>query len=109
QLGAGENIPLAGWIYLSIRNEDKRSFIAIAKQLLDFGFKLVAPEETAAILDRNNIRCERVRRPGEGRPDILDLIKNGEIHWIINTPSQGPGWSNEKVIRSTALEQGIPV
>lgn len=109
QLGAGENIPLTGRIYLSIRNEDKRSFIAIAKQLLDFGFRLVAPEETAAILERNHIGCERVRRPGEGRPDVLDQIKNGEIHWIINTPSRGPGRSNEKVIRSAALEQGIPV
>lgn len=109
QLGAGEKIPRSGQIYLSIRNEDKRAFITIAKQLLDFGFKLAAPEETAAILERNNIACERVRRPGEGRPDILDLIKNGEIQWIINTPSEAPGRSNEGVIRSIAVLRGIPV
>lgn len=109
QLAAGENIPLSGTVYLSIRNEDKRAFITIARQLTDLGFKLIAPDETAAILLRNDIVCEIAFRPGEGRPNILDKIKNLEVQWIINTSSEAKSGKEESQIRRAAVMRGIPV
>jgi carbamoyl-phosphate synthase large subunit len=109
QLAASENIPVSGKVYLSIRNEDKRAFISIAEQLADLGFALVASDETAAILKRNNIRCDAVYNVGEGRPNILDLMKNNQIQWVINTPSELLSKKDERLIRSTAVLRGIPV
>lgn len=109
QLAAGEELPTRGRVYLSVRNEDKRAFVSIAEQLVDLGFELVASDETAAILKRNNIQCEAVYGVGEGRPNILDLMKNGQIQWVINTPSESLGKQGERLIRSTAVLRGIPI
>jgi carbamoyl-phosphate synthase large subunit len=109
QLAAGEDLPASGKVYLSVRNEDKRAFVSIAEQLVDLGFELVASDETAAMLKRNNIQCEAVYNVGEGRPNILDLMKNGQIQWVINTPSESLGKKGERLIRSAAVLRGIPI
>lgn len=109
QLAAGENIPSKGQVFLSIRNEDKRVFLGIARQLIELGFKLTAPDDTADILNRNGIPCETVYRPGEGRPNIIDKIKNKEIQWVINTPSELSPKRDEEAVRIAARMRGIPV
>jgi carbamoyl-phosphate synthase large subunit len=109
QVAAGEQIPTGGTIFISIRDEDKRAFTSIAKQLVNLGFKIMATEETAAVLSKNNILCQPVFRLGEGRPNILDKIKNGEVQWIINTPSDRQSKQDEILIRSTAAGRAIPM
>lgn len=109
QLAAGENIPIRGQVFLSIKNEDKRAFLSIARQLIELGFTLTAPDDTADIFNRNGISCETVYRPGEGRPNIIDKIKNKEIQWVINTPSELSPKRDEEAIRIAARMRGIPV
>lgn len=109
QLAAGEKIPKSGRVYLSIRSQDLRPFIGVAEQLADLGFVLAASEEIAAILNRNGVHCESIYDVGEGRPHVLDRMKNGEIQWLIHMPSESRSQSNERLIRCTAIAQGIPV
>ncbi len=109
QLAAGENLPAGGTIFLSIKEEDKRAFIPIVKQLSDLGFKILATDETVPIFSRNNISCQPVKKVGEGRPNILDKIKNGEVQWIINTPAGRKARHDESLLRSIAASKNIPI
>jgi carbamoyl-phosphate synthase large subunit len=109
QLAAGEKLPVAGTIFLSIKDEDKRAFIPIIKQLVTLGFKILTTEEIAAVLDRNSIPCRPVKKIGEGRPNILDYMKNGDVQWIFNTPAGRKARREESLIRSTAVARGIPI
>ncbi|MCL6590095.1 MAG: hypothetical protein K6U80_09105 [Firmicutes bacterium] len=109
QLAAGEKIPTGGRIFLSIREEERRDFTAIAKQLTAMGYKILAAGETESLLNRHQVPCERVANPGEGRPNILDKIKNGEIHWVISTPSATKDRPAESLIRGAAVARGIPI
>jgi carbamoyl-phosphate synthase large subunit len=109
QLAAGEKIPSAGTIFVSIRDEDKKVFISITRQLIELGFTIMAFEETAALLNRNNLPALSVYKMGQGRPNILDKIKNGEIHWIISITSGRKTRSDEVQVRSAAVRRGIPI
>ena len=109
QLAAGERIPESGSVFVSIRDEDKRAFISIARQLIDLGFTIMAGEETADLLNRNNLQCQSVNRVGQGRPNIMDKIKNGEVHWIISVNSGRKTSPAEIQIRSSAVGRGIPI
>lgn len=109
QLAAGEKLPSTGTIFLSIKDEDKRAFIPILKQLVNLSFKVLTTEEIAAFLNRNSIPCQPVKKIGEGRPNILDKIKNGEVQWIFNTPAGRKARHEESLIRSTAVARGIPI
>jgi carbamoyl-phosphate synthase large subunit len=109
QLAAGAKLPTGGTIFLSVKDEDKRAFIPIVKQLAAFGFKILATAETALILSRNNIPCQPVKRVGEGRPNIIDKIKNGEVQWIFNTPADRKARRDESLLRSTAAARNIPI
>ncbi len=109
QLMVGEKIPTNGTIFLNIRSEDKRVFAPIIRRFIDLGFKIIAPEETATALLRNNIPCESVFQVGEGRPNIMDKIKNLEIQWIISTSSGRKTKPEEISIRSTAIQRDIPI
>ncbi len=109
QLAVGEKIPVLGRVYLSIRSQDLRPFIGVAEQLADLGFTLAASQEIAVLLKRNGIDCESVYNLGEGRPHILDRMKNGEIQWFIHLPSDSRSQSDERLMRCTAIAQGIPV
>jgi carbamoyl-phosphate synthase large subunit len=108
QLGAGLNIPLKGRVFISVMNKDKRSMVFIAKKLVDFGFEIVATKGTAKVLVNNGIAVQSVFKVGEGRPDIVDRIKNGEIHLVINTPSGKKPKADEVAIRSQSVAHNIP-
>jgi carbamoyl-phosphate synthase large subunit len=108
QIGAGVNIPLTGKVFISVMNKDKRSIVFLAKKLVDLGFEIVATKGTAKVLTNNGIPVQTVFKVGEGRPDIVDQMKNGEIHLVINTPSGKKPKTDEVAIRSQSVAHNIP-
>ena len=108
QMGAGVKLPTAGNVFLSVRNEDKIKLIEIATTLVGLGFTLVATKGTAAELDKAGLKVKPVNKVMEGRPHIVDMIKNKEIALIINTVEEEKrsiqdSWS----IRNAALQGRI--
>ncbi len=108
QIGAGLDIPLKGRVFISVMNKDKRSIIFVAKKLIDLGFEIVATKGTGKVLANNGISVQTVFKVGEGRPDIVDRIKNGEINLVINTPSGKKPKADEVAIRSESVAHNIP-
>lgn len=108
QIGAGTYIPLKGRVFISVMNKDKRSIVFVAKKLVDLGFEIVSTKGTAKVLGNNGIPVQTVFKVGEGRPDIVDRIKNGEIHLVINTPSGKKPKADEVAIRSQSVAHNIP-
>jgi carbamoyl-phosphate synthase large subunit len=108
QIAAGQALPRKGKVFISVRNQDKRNIIFIAKKLEDMGFEIIATKGTHKALGSNNIKAEMVGKIGEGNVKILDYIKRGEIKLIINTPSGQKSQSDSKPIRSAAVMRGIP-
>jgi len=108
QLAAGQNLPLKGTVFVSVRDKDKRAITMIAQRLSDLGFDLVATQGTARVLKKSGLVVSVLRRVSEGRPNILDYIKDGNVHLIINTPSGRIPRADEIVIRSTAIMHGVP-
>jgi len=108
QMAANSTLPQKGKIFISVKNDDKRNIIFIAKKLRDMGFDIVATNGTAKVLDSNNISCQVIGKIGEGRTELLELIKNGKIGLIINTPSGARGQSDMRPIRNAAVMHGIP-
>ncbi len=109
QLGAGQKLPLKGNVFISVRNEDKRKIVFIAKKLSDLGFKLMATKGTAYVLSQNDLEVEIVPKLYEERPHVIDKIKSGQIDLIINTPQGKATKIDETHIRSTAILYGIPL
>ncbi|MCS2608228.1 carbamoyl-phosphate synthase large subunit [Halomonas dongshanensis] len=111
QLGAGEAIPsLEGErkAFLSVREPDKAGIIEVARSLLTLGFTLCATHGTAAALEAAGIAVERVNKVYEGRPHIVDSIKNDEIAYIVNTTEGRQAINDSSVIRRTALARKVP-
>ncbi len=105
--GGGGRLPSSGKVFLSVKDADKRSIIPIAKRLETLGFDLVATDGTFRVLARSGIKVARVNKLSEGRPNILDLIKNNEIRLVFNTPSGKDPRADEAVIRSAAVSHGV--
>ena len=108
QLGAGIDLPREGAVFLSVRDEDKRYVIQHAARLANLGYTLLATSGTARALTKNGIPVERVFKVHEGRPHVLDLIKNREVKLIINTPSGRLERSDDRLIRSSAVQFKVP-
>ena len=108
QLAAGQNLPLKGRVFVSVKDKDKRTIVFIVKRLVDLGFEIVASEGTAKALKKNGIEVESMRKVYEGRPNIIDSMKDGTISLIINTPSGRMPREDEVKIRSTAIMLGVP-
>lgn len=108
QVAAGQALPLKGKIFISVKNDDKRDIVFIAKKLHDMNFKIIATRGTFKVLRSNNINAEIVDKIGQGNTGILELIRKGKIKLIINTPSGQKGQSNMKPIRNLAVLHGIP-
>jgi carbamoyl-phosphate synthase large subunit len=110
-LGANVKIPLSGNAFISVRNKDKRSVIFIAKKLYDMGFGILATSGTAKVLANSGIPVRKVLKIHEGRlegkPHILDRIKNGEVDLIINTPEGKGPKTDEYKIRREAIIRNI--
>jgi carbamoyl-phosphate synthase large subunit len=101
-------LPTKGVAFLSVRNADKRAIVLPAKRLADLGFKLVATVGTASVLRRNGVLVEVVHKVHEGTPNVVDLIRAGEIDVVVNTP-QGSGPRGDGYeIRTAAVAADIP-
>ncbi len=109
QIAASASLPTKGTVFVSVKNKDKRSIIFVAKKLFDMGFDIIATEGTAKALQKSGIKVKPIKKIQEGRPNILDYIKDGKINLIINTPTTGKGPRKDEIrIRSTAVMHGIP-
>jgi len=108
ELAASEELPLKGTIFLSVKNDDKRKIVFIAKRLVDLGFKIIATKGTYKVLKSNNIKAKLVGKVSEGDNTILELIKKDKIDLIINTPQGGKEQEDTKCIRSLAVMHGVP-
>lgn len=109
QIAAGQKLPLQGNVLITVRDEDKRKVVFIAKKLSDLGFNLYATSGTAKVLKQNNLEVKMISKLHESRPHIVDIIKNGELNLIINTPQGKLTKKDETLIRSTAVLHNIPL
>ncbi len=109
QQGAGQILPEKGTVFISLRSKDKRPMIFLAKKLVDLGFQLAATKGTAKALARNDIPVTEVFKVSQGRPNVVDMMKNGEIHLIINTPGGKGTQPDGLAIRSNAIALKIPL
>jgi carbamoyl-phosphate synthase large subunit len=109
QIAAGSPLPTSGKIFLSVKNRDKRAVLQVAKRLADMGFSLVATVGTAKLLTRQGMAVELVHKVNEKlRPNIVDLMKRGEIALVFNTPEDGRALKDSYLIRRTAVILNIP-
>jgi carbamoyl-phosphate synthase large subunit len=108
QLAAGQELPLKGTVFISVKDSDKLAVLKPASILRDIGFKIIATIGTAAYLEEHGIPVSRVNKVREGRPHVVDMIKNGEIDLVINTTSDKKAISESFSIRRSTLVLGIP-
>ncbi|WP_243050909.1 carbamoyl-phosphate synthase large subunit [Dyella sp. RRB7] len=104
---AGIKTPPKGKVFVSVRDADKDRLLPVAREVLERGFSLVATEGTAAYLGSHGVACERINKVIEGRPHIVDLIKNGEIVYIVNTTEGKQAIADSFSIRREALQQRV--
>ncbi len=108
QMGAGNTLPTDGTVFISVNNSDKNELtLSIARDYIRLGFSMVATEGTSKFLRENNIECATVYKVNEGRPNVVDLIKNGEIQLVINTPLGEESRYDEYSIGWAAIEQKV--
>jgi len=108
QIAAGQKIPKKGNVFISVHDRDKRDVISIARKLKDLRFNIFASSGTASVLKKNNIPAKVLPKITEGRPNILDLMKDGKIQMVINTPSGRIPRQDEVKIRSQVIIHNIP-
>ena len=109
QIAAGSPLPTSGKVFLSVKNRDKRAVLQAAKRLAEMGFSLVATAGTAKLLKRQGMTVELVHKVNESlRPNVVDLMKRGEIALVFNTPEDGRARKDSYLIRRTAVTQNIP-
>jgi carbamoyl-phosphate synthase large subunit len=107
-LGCGHKLPTSGTAFLSVNDNDKINLVPIARDLAKLGFRLLASSGTAASLRAVGLDVESIYKVNEGRPNVVDYIKNGEIGLIFNTPLGKTSFFDERSIRKAALVYGIP-
>jgi len=108
ELAANQRLPQQGTVFISMNDRDKIAVVPVAQALAELGFTLVATAGTRKILQDNGLTVARILKIHEGRPNVVDWIKNGQIQLIINTPVGGEAQEDDRVIRRTALAYKIP-
>ena len=109
QMAAGSPLPLAGKVFISVSDAHKPEATAVAKQFAELGFALVATSGTADAFEKAGLKVERTLKLLEGRPNVIDLIKNKEVQLVINTPSGATPRADEVKIRTTAVYTGTTI
>jgi carbamoyl-phosphate synthase large subunit len=108
ELGAGEQLPLKGTVFVSMSDRDKAAAVAVVREFIDLGFSVMATLGTRRFLQEQGLAVESVLKLHEGRPHVLDAIKNQKINLIINTPSGEDAQTDARLIRRAALAYKIP-
>ena len=110
QIAAGNKLPESGNIFLSVRDSDKELLVPLAKRLIDLGFSIYATKGTGTLLSKNNIKSQAILKISEGKPNILDIIADKDVKWIINTPSSGVTPKlDEMKMREESIAHGVPI
>ncbi|WP_425408495.1 carbamoyl-phosphate synthase large subunit [Hyphococcus sp.] len=107
-IASGARIPMGGRVFVSLKDSDKPQMVDAAKSLLAMGFDIIATGGTADYLKAQGLDIARVNKVLEGRPHIVDALKNGEVHMIFNTTEGAQSIKDSRSIRTTALAQKIP-
>ncbi len=108
QLAAGIDLPREGTVFMTMADAHKRSIIEPARRLQELGFRIIATSGTASFLREAGLNVENVRKLQEGRPNLLDLMANGDVQFIFNTPSGKGSRTDEGRIRAAAVTYGVP-
>ncbi len=108
QIAAGQNLPLSGAVLISVKDEDKKYLSDICKPLIDMGFHILATKGTSEYLSGLNIENQKINKVKEGRPHIIDALKNKEISMIFNTPRGMKSLEDSYIIRRSAIEFSLP-
>ena len=109
QMAANSPLPASGKVFISVSDLHKKDVAEVARQFSDLGFELVATSGTAAILEKAGLKVQRILKLLEGRPNVIDLLKNKEIQLVINTPAGQSPREDEVKIRTTAVYTGTPI
>jgi len=109
QMAANSSLPLSGKVFISVSDQHKDRVADVAKQYADLGFELLATGGTATVLEKAGLKVQRVLKLLEGRPNVIDFLKNKEIQLVINTPSGATPRADEIKIRTTAVYTGTPI
>ncbi|MEX2132304.1 MAG: carbamoyl-phosphate synthase large subunit [Pseudohongiellaceae bacterium] len=107
QVGAGELIKTSGTVFISVRDADKKEALEVAQRMHDLGFSLVATQGTAKVIEAGGLPVKPVNKVNEGRPHIVDMIKNDEIQLIVNTTEGKQAIADSSAIRRTALRHRV--
>ena len=108
QLGASNDLPLEGTVFLSVKNDDKERILDAARKLQTLGFKLLATGGTQRYLAQQGVSCDRVNKVLEGRPHIEDAIRNRQVDLIFNTTEGAKALSDSQSLRQAALLNKVP-
>jgi carbamoyl-phosphate synthase large subunit len=109
EMGAGEKLPLQGTVFVSMSDRDKALVVDVVKEFINLGFHIIATQGTRQYLKEQGLKVEQVLKLHEGRPNVIDAIKNQQIQLIINTPSGEEARTDGQLIRRTALAYKIPI
>ncbi|MBI1335433.1 MAG: carbamoyl-phosphate synthase large subunit [Phycisphaera sp.] len=109
QMAAGTVLPTGGKVFLSVRDSDKPQIVSVARRLCEMGFEVHSTGGTHEFLASRGVKTQRVLKISEGRPNAIDLIKNGELSLVINTPTRKGIRSDEGRLRSTAVRFAVPM
>jgi carbamoyl-phosphate synthase large subunit len=109
QMAAHAPLPLEGRVFISVNQSDKEKIVDIAKELAELGFELICTEGTSKVLTQAGLKVREIKKLSEGRPNTVDLLKNGEIDLVINTPSGQAPRADEVKIRTTAVYCRVPI
>jgi carbamoyl-phosphate synthase large subunit len=108
QLAAGQKLPVQGNVLISVRNADKPAVLPLARRLLKLGFSILATSGTAAYLMEHEVECTMVNKISQGRPHLLDKVRDNQIQWIINTSMGSRTTEDSYTIRRSALDYHLP-
>jgi carbamoyl-phosphate synthase large subunit len=108
QIAAGSNLPIEGCVFISVKDGDKEAMVEAARDLINMGFRILATGGTAAHLQRSGLAVQRINKVAEGRPHVVDAMKNGEVQLVFNTTEGAQSYRDSFSIRRTALTQNIP-
>ena len=109
QIAAGTILPSGGKAFVSVRNQDKEAIIPIARALVENGFEILTTPGTHAVLTKNGVPSKQLSKLAEGRPNIRDYIKNGQVQLIINTPTRKGPTTDEGKIRAMSVQYRVPI
>jgi carbamoyl-phosphate synthase large subunit len=106
-LAAGDRLPEGGRAFLSVRKPDKSGIVAVGRELIELGFRLVATPGTQRVLEAEGVECAVIQKVNEGRPDVSDMLKNEQIDLIVNTTEGRQSIADSAIIRRLALQKKV--